>query len=206
MGVLLWGRQAGIIAGLVYATSLCTLFGMNGVSTDTLLTLWETAAVFCFLKTRQATDRTSALKWNVFMWACFGLAFMTKGPPGLLPLLAMWAWRLCNRKSARLFTLAGVATFLVTGLWWYALVVYRHPELVTYFLGQEVVARVASDTFDRNSEWYKPFVIYLPFLTIGAGAWFYFLVKNCFPCVFFPNSTGETQPFVIIDPCCYLLC
>jgi 4-amino-4-deoxy-L-arabinose transferase-like glycosyltransferase len=40
----------------------------------------------------------------------------------------------------------------------------RHPGLLDYFLGYEVVARIASDTHNRTPQWYGAFVLYLPVL------------------------------------------
>jgi len=177
IGALLWNKRAGVMAGLVYATSANTIFGMNSISTDTLLTLWEITAVFCYLKAGRVTTAQNRNGWRLLMWVFFGLGFLTKGPPALLPLPAIWIWHRLSRQKWRLFNVQGVLLFLVVALWWYLLVCFRHPELLTYFLGTEVIARVASDSFHRNSEWYKPLAIYLPFLTVGAGVWSIYLLK-----------------------------
>jgi 4-amino-4-deoxy-L-arabinose transferase len=47
----------------------------------------------------------------------------------------------------------------------------HHPGLLGYFVGDEVVGRAVSNEFKRNPQWYKPFVIYLPVLILGQGAW-----------------------------------
>jgi hypothetical protein len=52
--------------------------------------------------------------------------------------------------------------------------VLTHPGLLGYFLGDEVVGRITTDEFERNSEWYMPFVMYLPALALGAGLWVFF--------------------------------
>jgi 4-amino-4-deoxy-L-arabinose transferase len=84
-------------------------------------------------------------------------------------------------------------------------VCFRHPELVAYFLGQELVARIATDTFHRNSRWYKPFILYLPALTIGAGFWCFYLIKTIKNKKLFRLKTvwayfraGKTGAFLII--------
>jgi len=177
IGMLLWDKRAGIVAGFIYSTSIFTVIAMNTISTDTLLALWEIAAVYGYLKASKAADTKGVRKWGLVMWISFGLGFFTKGPPALLPLLAISAWHYMNRKPWKLFTLPGVGIFLVIGFWWYALVIFRHPELWDYFIGRELIDRVATDSFHRNSEWYQPFILYLPLLTIGAGFWFYYLIK-----------------------------
>lgn len=57
------------------------------------------------------------------MWVGWGAAFLTKGPPGLLPLLAVIpfvAIRGGGCGVARLFSPAGVAAFLAIGFGWFA--------------------------------------------------------------------------------------
>jgi 4-amino-4-deoxy-L-arabinose transferase len=49
--------------------------------------------------------------------------------------------------------------------------------LVTYFLKTELVERVSSAAV-HNREWYSPFIIYLPALLAGQGAWLYFSARG----------------------------
>jgi len=181
IGSLLWDKITGLAAGLVYATSPFPFFGSNAVTTDTLLTLWEVGAVFCYLKSCRAASPGERKRWIFTLWVCFAFGFLTKGPPALIPLIPILTWHLWNKNQARLAYVPGLLFFLLIGFSWYVLVEYRHPELLSYFLGTEVVNRVSSAAV-RNAEWYKPFAIYLPALLFGAGFWAYFgiraLVKN----------------------------
>ncbi len=178
IGILLWNRRVGLAAGIIYATSIFTAVAMFTVSTDTLLTLWEIAAVYCYLKASRATGAGDIRKWMLAMWVLFGMGFFTKGPPALLPLTAISVWHYIEKKPWKLFTLSGVGTFLIVGLWWYILVCLRHPQLLGYFLGKELADRIATDTFHRNAGWYIPFTMYFPALTLGSGVWFVYLIKT----------------------------
>ena len=71
----------------------------------------------------------------------------------------------------RLASPVGLALAAVIGLSWYVWAVLTHPGLLGYFLGDEIIGRVATDKFGRNSEWYMPLVLYLPPLAVGAGLW-----------------------------------
>lgn len=149
------------LPALIYATLPVTVLGANVVTTDTLLTLFEALAVMCFFERRHA-----------WMWVAFGLGFLTKGPPALLPLLAIVVWMTVRREPLRpLWHPLGLIAFAVIGLGWFALLVARDPALAGYFIGDEVIARIASDTHDRNSEWYAPFTVYLPVLVLGVLPW-----------------------------------
>jgi hypothetical protein len=50
-------------------------------------------------------------------------------------------------------------------------VVLRNDGLLGYFLGAEVVGRVASNDFNRHGEWYGWLAIYAPTLLLGTIPW-----------------------------------
>jgi len=157
---------------LVHALALGPVMGGNVVSTDNLLVFFETAAMYAFV---EAWHRGPGLdrRWIRAMWLAFGLAFMTKGPPGLLPLaavVALLAWQ--QRASLRqLSDPLGVAAFAVVAFAWFAFVVAQEPSRLGYFLGDEIYGRVFTDRHDRNADWYDGFRVYLPVLLAGSLPW-----------------------------------
>lgn len=177
LGSLLWERQVGLIAGLIYLSSPFPFFGANAVSTDTLLTLWEVFAVLCYFKAYRADGSKRKTAWIAVMWFIFGLGFLTKGPPSLLPLIPLIAWNYSRKNKVALFKGFGIPLFLLTGFSWFILVSIQNPHLVTYFLKTELVERVSSAAV-HNREWYSPFIIYLPALLAGQGAWLYFSARG----------------------------
>ncbi|MEJ5366020.1 MAG: glycosyltransferase family 39 protein [Desulfosoma sp.] len=171
LGRWLWAPRTGSVAALIYATSWGPAGAASTVNADSLLTLWETLALACFWwGVRSRRNRAAGL-----MWFFFGMAFFTKGPPALLPLLALGVFRALTRdrsvRSAPFFVPAGIGLFLAVGLWWYALSMVRYPGLLPYWLKHEVVGRVATEEFHRNAQWYKMFTVYWPFLLGGALPW-----------------------------------
>lgn len=177
LGSLLWEYRVGLIAGLIYLSSPFPFFGVNAVSTDTLLTLWEIFAVLCFLKAYRADELKRKTAWIAGMWFIFGLGFLTKGPPSLLPLIPIIVWNYTRKNKVALFRGFGVPLFLVTAFSWFIIVSIKNPHLVTYFLKTEVLDRVSSAAV-HNPEWYSPFTIYLPVLLGGQGAWIYFCIRG----------------------------
>lgn len=137
----------------------------NAVNTDTLLAAMTTLGISCYAQYRFGGGNR---RWLDAMWWAFGLAFLTKGPPGLLPLLAIIVFAFWHRDGRVLLRPLGLLGFAVIGLAWYAAVILRHPGLLEYFLGHEVVARIASDTHNRNSDWYAPFTVFGPALLLGT--------------------------------------
>lgn len=173
------------LPALIYATSPVPFLASNTVNTDSMLALMETLSVLCYAQYRFGGG---SARWLDAMWAAFGLAFMTKGPPSLLPLLAIVAFELVQARSAQklagadpaagpmrgglgLFRPWGLLLFAVIGFTWYLVVIRRHPGLLDYFLGHEVYARIATAELKRFPEWYGPLVVYLPTLVAGSIPW-----------------------------------
>lgn len=169
-------RQAAVL----YATMLLPFGAAQFISTDYLLAACETLAMWGFVEARfsntdagDGRSRRFALMWLAVMWMGFALAFLTKGPPGLLPLLAVVAFDLLTpgRVRPRLLQWWSLPLFALVALPWYAAVMQRHPGLFDYFIGNEVVDRFATNDFARHGEWYGWIAIYLPTLLVGTLPW-----------------------------------
>jgi 4-amino-4-deoxy-L-arabinose transferase len=144
------GREA--LATAVWATSLFPFVAANVVTTDTLLTLFETMAVAGWVEHHFTPGRPRApLVWT---GVGFGLGFLTKGPPALLPALAIYGLTL-RREGVpglrRLHSARGILVFALLGLSWFALEIWLRRDLFHYLMGAEVEQRLASDAFDRNA-------------------------------------------------------
>jgi 4-amino-4-deoxy-L-arabinose transferase len=171
-------RERPWLPAAVWALSLAPVIAANIVSTDPILTLFETAAMYAFVEAWSREGR-DARRWFIAMWVAWGLAFMTKGPPGLLPLLAMivfLAWRDRARLRA-MFTPVGVLLFLVTALTWFGVVIAQEPSRLRYFLGYEVYDRMFTSVHNRNSQWYGGFEVYVPVLLFGMLPWWPIALK-----------------------------
>lgn len=169
-GSRLWDRETGLLAGLVYAASPFAVVGAASVSTDVFLALFVAAGFLGYAGAWTSGSVRHRRWWIRAMWAAFGLAFLTKGPPGVLTLLPLLVFHLRSRPGFRFFEPLGLVAFVLVGGWWYAVVEIRHPGLLKSLFMGEIVERNLTDASNRNPEWYKPFVIYLPVLLFGAGA------------------------------------
>jgi 4-amino-4-deoxy-L-arabinose transferase-like glycosyltransferase len=174
--------DAGRQAPLVFATMLLPFGAAQYITTDYLLAACETLAMWAFVEARfgDGAQRAGghARRWLALMWAGFGLAFLCKGPPGLLPLLAVFAFDLSTpavladgSRRPRALQWWALPLFALVALPWYLAVVVRNPGLLDYFVGAEVVDRVASDDFNRHGEWYGWLAIYAPTLVVGTLPW-----------------------------------
>jgi 4-amino-4-deoxy-L-arabinose transferase len=166
-----YAPQRPWLAPLVYATMLVPFLGASIITTDTLLALFELAAVAAFIEWRFGRGGRVAL---AVVGAAFGLAFMTKGPPALLPALAIGVFLAHEGGPAalrRALAPAGILAFAVIGLSWFVAMIHLRPELFEYFVRHEVFERVATGVHDRNPHWYHPFLIYGATLGVGALPW-----------------------------------
>jgi 4-amino-4-deoxy-L-arabinose transferase-like glycosyltransferase len=142
------------MAALAFATMLLPFGASQYVSTDFPLVAFQTLALYAYVESRFNDPR--AIGWFSLMSAAFALAFMTKGPPALLPLLALVAheWLAPYSRPRPLLRWSQALIFLALAVPWYLAMIDGHSGLLEYFLGAEVVDRFASDDFNRHGEWY----------------------------------------------------
>ncbi len=171
IGRLLWDRTAGVVSGLVYATSLFVIASTNSLSTDTLLTLFELLFVLAWFAAVKSEVRSRERLFIALAWLALGLGVLTKGTAALVPLAPALIWDFVDRRPLRLFSPVGFLLFGLVGLGWYALVVLRNPGLAAFIYDQQVTGRLFSAHYDRNWEWYQPLRIYLPLMLFGCGPW-----------------------------------
>src|SRR5512139_1427020 len=73
IGAALWDRETGIVAGLVYLSSLFPAAGAAALSADTLVTLFEVLAVYLFVRAWREPGRSRGFVRA--MWIAWALAF-----------------------------------------------------------------------------------------------------------------------------------
>lgn len=185
-GLAVWWLGVHLVPGratlavILWASTLAPVLAANLVSTDTLLAMWETLAMACLVQALHgAPQRASA--WVTLMWALFGLGFLTKGPPALLPLLGVLPVVLAGCDAGarpRLSRPLDLLLFAALGLSWFAWSVVREPALARYFLEVEILRRVADPSMDRNAEWYGALAVYAPALLLGGLPWSVMLLRR----------------------------
>lgn len=162
------------LPGLIYACTMAPFIAANVVSTDDLLTLCVALAMWGFVQAAFGPAEEEQRLPVLAMWLGFGLAFLAKGPPGLLsllPIVVFIARRDGMRGLRRFFPWRGVALFVVVGFAWYAIVILRYPPLLDYFLRYELFDRVFTSEHGRNPQWYGWLVAYVPVFVFGTLPW-----------------------------------
>ncbi len=164
-------RLAGDAARLPAAAVLLTsplFFGLaHLIDPNMLLTFWTTLAFWAAAAWIQ--DGRPAQRWMFYL--ALGLGFLTKGPPAWMIVLVGLAgyrwWPAAGRAWRPLAHVPGILAALALGLSWYVAVALRHAELWGFFLGDEIVGRVATGVHRRS----EPFFYYLAVLPAGMLTW-----------------------------------
>lgn len=166
-------------AVLVWASMLGPFIAANLAMPDPLLALFETLAMLGCARSGLVLGAAPERRWLRVLWLALALAFLAKGTPALLPLLACVLWLLRQRRwqaLGALFIPEGALAFVVIGLGWFIGVVAAHPQWSGYFLGHELADRVLSRAHDRNGEWIDILYVYGPTLLLGAFPWWLLLL------------------------------
>ena len=169
-----WSRNEALASGLIFATSSLPLIAGHLLTTDMFLTFWETLTMLGVWKIWTGDGRTS--RWHWVFWLSLGFAFLTKGPPGWLPLLPILIFWLMTRKQQPrpgIWSTPAFLGFLVIAFSWYVLLTLKYPDILRYFLHDEVYGRIFT-TMHRRA---KPWWIY-PFVIIGGMAPWFFLLPS----------------------------
>lgn len=176
LGSALFGHTSGVMAGAIYATSPYPVAMASAVGADTFLSLWTTFALCLYVTgVWRSRRRSQRIVFTLAVWVCFGLGFLTKRPPALLPGIAIAIDAALHTTRVHRVPLwahaAGFSLFLVVGLSWYVYCVLSRPELLSSFLGDELFRRIFTDFHKRNPEPIAILTMYLPILVLGTGVW-----------------------------------
>ncbi len=183
LAIELGRKRSALVAGIILLTSLMPFFAGNLITTDMLLTFWETLGIY--LMWRWYNQGVDAGKIYLYgSYAALGLAFLTKGPVGVLvPLMAFAGyciyvkdWSILKRSLTRW----SILVFSLIAFPWFIAIVTIHKGLLGYLLGNEVVGRAFTNIHHRNNT----FLIYPVVLTLGFLPWAVFLpsaLKRAFP-------------------------
>ncbi|MCB1881763.1 MAG: glycosyltransferase family 39 protein [Gammaproteobacteria bacterium] len=202
------------LSALIFGTCLFPIAASNAISTDGMLTLFETAAMACFaMLCLGKMDKANRLLWSMAGSVLLGLAFLTKGPPALLPLLGILIFLIIDKDLRTNFHwqsfVIGLILFVMVGGSWFFYVINENPDLLNYFLKHEVVNRVATAEHKRNAGPFGGFIVYLPTLIIGTLPWskavFSGIYKNAKQAILFARKKGSLPEKEDLFLLCWIL-
>jgi 4-amino-4-deoxy-L-arabinose transferase-like glycosyltransferase len=139
----LWGRRAGLLSGLILATSFGYFIFSRIILTDMLFTALLAATFWGIL--RGLLSETPRRIPVLLAYAAMGLAILTKGLIGLVfPVLTLGSFFLLTREwrlVRRLELLRGGAVFLAVTAPWHILVGLKNPGFFWFYFVNEHLLR-----------------------------------------------------------------
>lgn len=170
-GQRLFGRNAGLFAAAVAASSLLFLLIGHINTLDMGLTFFLQLALSGFLLAQREATPEQARGWMLVTWVALALAVLSKGLVSLvLPGAALAAYSLLGRDFSpwrRLHVARGLPLLLLIAAPWFVAVSLANPEFFDFFFIHEHFERFLTKSHGR----YQPWWYFLPILAVGALPW-----------------------------------
>ncbi len=175
MGRRMFGPTAGLLAGVILATSGEFLFLARWYRMDMPFVAAMWAALWCFWRCCGEPSSQDVRRTYLGFYAFCAVATLMKGPAGLvLPVLIVAAYLLLSgrpRRVLELLSFRGLGLYLLIAAPWYVIVSLYDPHYAhEFFVGQNI-ERYTGTRFGHN----LPAVIYLVFLLVGFLPWTVYL-------------------------------
>ena len=166
LGAYLYGKRAGLAAGVFLASSLL-YFAIAQINlTDMPVSAFITIAMVAFLMAR-LSDR----RWLLLFYAAMALAVLTKGLIGVvLPGAVIFWYMIATRRWSIIkdtLYLPGIALFFAITVPWFWAVCRANPDFFHFFFIHEHFIRYATKVHDR----YEPAWFFIPILLVGTIPW-----------------------------------
>lgn len=124
-GIWAFGEKAGLMSGLVIATSIGLFLFTRILIPDVILTATITLALWSMLRALEEDD----WRWAMLMWASMGTGLLLKGLiAALFPVAAGVLYLVLTRSSWRpLRPFSGILVFLLIAAPWHVIATLRNP-------------------------------------------------------------------------------
>ncbi|MDO6391795.1 glycosyltransferase family 39 protein [Pontibacter sp. BT731] len=166
---LFGSRRMAFTALVIYVTMPAVLISARNLTTDSFLTTFELLAIWAWLRYKPGKRPA----WLYLFYLALSLAFLTKGPVGLIfPVLVVVGYRARHSigRPSLSHHLTALVLFLVLSGSWYFYLMWQDPRFVDYFLLKHIVARYTSpETFSRSEPWWF-YLAVIPALTLPWSA------------------------------------
>jgi 4-amino-4-deoxy-L-arabinose transferase-like glycosyltransferase len=135
---LLADRAAGVLAVLVFSATLVAYRNTYHARMESLVALFVLGSVLCFWRWLETPRSGWIASWGVLA----GLAVLTKGPVGLLPVLAGPAYLLVRERDRLrpVPLMFGLLCFVASFLWWYLYAATR-TDLLRVMIAEQWLSR-----------------------------------------------------------------
>lgn len=175
IGLLLFKNdKKAVTSALIYFSFPVVLIAARNLTTDAFLTTFILWALYFWLLRREGRSVLYLYGFYILL----GLAMLTKGPVILLPpVIFIIFWKIFNREKFKftVHNLLGTLLFLAVSASWFVAVIVDKPELLDYFVKDQIVKRsLEAEKFHRS----KPFWYYLVFAPLLGLPWLFFIATD----------------------------
>lgn len=157
--------STGILAGILQMLSPLSFFGGHTVTTDTFVAMFALLYLAGMWGALTTSPGSRARMWMYAMYLFLGLAFLTKGPPALLPALAGVVFLVIFRDSyqwRRLVSFSGLCLFGLVASSWYISVLAAVPDALAVWKQEALTKVFVAST--RNMP-----AVYYPVILVGGA-------------------------------------
>ena len=168
----LWGRESGVRALAISASTTWIICNSHFLTLDAGLTLFLTLTLCAVLLAECVNSSPVARRrWIWAAWAAMAGAVLSKGLAGIVipgsVLLLVSLWRRDFGLWRRMHLVSGGLIFLALAAPWFVLVALRNPGFAEFFFIHEHFARYLTNVHRREGAWWY----YLPLLLAGLLPW-----------------------------------
>ena len=176
VGWRLFNRHVGMVAALLYATTLLPTGLAQCASHDVVLVPWISLAILLFWESDRAATRGARIALTMALGVLLGLACLTKGLVAVaLVGVSYGSYLLVTRRLTLAACVRGVAALGLAALVaspWYLAMEGRNPGYLHYYFVERHLLGYATGTQRHGNE---PWWYYLPILLIGGLPWITYL-------------------------------
>ncbi|CAN7769169.1 glycosyltransferase family 39 protein [Variovorax sp. LjRoot84] len=168
----LWGREAGIRAMAIAASTTWIVVNSHFLTLDAGLTFFLTLTLCAVLIAGSERSNARARRgWIWLAWAAMAAAVLSKGLVGVVipgaVLLLVSLWRRDFGLWRGMHWVSGLLIFFAIAAPWFVLVSLRNPGFAEFFFIHEHFARYLTEVHRHEGAWWY----YLPLLLVGLLPW-----------------------------------
>jgi len=189
-------EKIAFASALIYSSFPLVLIAARNLTTDAYLVTFILLSVFLWLNYKQ-NSKTFYLYGFYFV---MGLAFLTKGPVGLIPsflFIACWKYFNKEKKHFSLHIFLGVILMLTLSASWFLDIIFDDPKIWDYLINDHVINRATNaEQFHRS----QPFWYYILLAPAIGLPWILFIITYLIS-----NYKKEWDSNIIIKICLALI-
>ncbi len=187
-------EKISLLASLIYFSYPIAQIAAKNLTTDAYLTTFIFTGIYAFIAYRKHARSPGYI---YLFYISMALAFLTKGPVGILPqIIFAVCYAVVTKENLRvnLHTALGAVLFLAVSASWFLALMLHDKNFISYFIQYQLVDRVASNKFNRKGPlWY--YLVFMPLMALPA---FVLFIDFCVATV--KKSIDRTSAKLLLVP------